>query len=107
MLRPSILLVLLACAAPACVLDITNSRSNTYQCDWVRVDLVGGHDMRTQVDGHTLESHCGTHVLRIADGKLLLDGVERGTFRDGDRVVLHASGRLLVNDIERAPAIGA
>ncbi len=38
-----------------------------------------------------------THRLRIEDGKLTVDGADRGTLAPGDRLTITASGDLLVN----------
>lgn len=38
-----------------------------------------------------------THRLRIEDGKLTVDGADRGSLAPGDRITITASGDLLVN----------
>lgn len=43
----------------------------------------------------------GTHQLRIEDGRLTVDGNERGTLEPGDRITIKASGDLLVNGTQR------
>lgn len=43
----------------------------------------------------------GTHQLRIEDGKLTVDGTERGMLEPGDRITIKASGQLLVNGSKR------
>jgi hypothetical protein len=43
----------------------------------------------------------GRHQLRIEDGKLTVDGTERGTLQPGDRITIKASGDLLVNGSKR------
>ena len=42
-----------------------------------------------------------THQLRIEDGKLTVDGADRGTLQPGDRITIRASGELLVNGSQR------
>ena len=37
------------------------------------------------------------HQLRIEDGKLTVDGMDRGMLQPGDRITIKASGQLLVN----------
>jgi hypothetical protein len=43
----------------------------------------------------------GKHQLRIEDGKLTVDGTDRGTLQPGDRITIKASGDLLVNGTMR------
>jgi len=39
----------------------------------------------------------GTHQLRIEDGRLSVDGTERGTLQPGARITITAAGDVLVN----------
>jgi hypothetical protein len=39
--------------------------------------------------------------LRIEDGKLTVNGKDRGTLASGDRITVTARGKVLVNDTER------
>lgn len=43
----------------------------------------------------------GTHQLRVEDGKLTIDGTDRGTLEPGDRITIKASGDVLVNGGKR------
>jgi hypothetical protein len=43
----------------------------------------------------------GTNQLRIEDGKLTVDGTERGTLQRGDRITITAAGDVLVNGSKR------
>ena len=42
-----------------------------------------------------------THQLRIEDGKLTVDGTERGTLEPGDRITIRASSDIFVNGSKR------
>lgn len=43
----------------------------------------------------------GRYTLKIADGKVTLNGADRGTVKQGDRIKVTADGKLLVNDAPR------
>ena len=43
----------------------------------------------------------GTHQLQIEDGKLTVDGTDRGALQPGDRITIKASGDFLVNGSKR------
>jgi hypothetical protein len=43
----------------------------------------------------------GSHQLRIEDGKLTVDGTERGTLQPGDRITIKANGEIFVNGGQR------
>jgi hypothetical protein len=43
----------------------------------------------------------GTHQLVIEDGKLTVDGKDRGPLQPGDRITIKESGDLLVNGSNR------
>jgi hypothetical protein len=42
-----------------------------------------------------------THQLRIEDGKMTVDGTERGLLQPGDRIKITATGAILVNGTRR------
>lgn len=44
---------------------------------------------------------CGAQTVRIVDGKLTLNGADRGTTKPGDVIKITAAGQLWVNDQPR------
>ncbi|HVK15930.1 MAG TPA: hypothetical protein VM533_03215 [Fimbriiglobus sp.] len=43
----------------------------------------------------------GSRRLRIEDGKLTVEGADRGTLQPGDRITITADGQVLVNGSSR------
>jgi hypothetical protein len=58
-------------------------------------------DGRGTVDELVEITHGDSLKLRIENGKLTVNGKDRGALAKGDRIKVDAAGRVLVNDVER------
>jgi hypothetical protein len=64
-------------------------------------DLKQSRQLQKGQIGEDFTVTCGSRVLRIANGKMTLNGADRGVVKQGDTIKLTADGELWVNQQPR------
>jgi hypothetical protein len=75
--------------------------SATGNINGISYEIHGGPGQRLEVINNNFKITRGANVIEIKDGRVLLNGIDRGPIKSGDSLVLDSQSRLSVNSESR------
>jgi hypothetical protein len=86
----------------------TNTSTGVYADGRYTIEVEGNHSINSHTtdDGagnveELVELTCGATAMKIVNGKLTVNGADRGTLQPKDRIRVTSDGKVYVNGVER------